>query len=117
VPPDHDPGARIVAPWIGALGAFMTGSTTSSIIFFGVLQHDAAADVGVPRTLVVALQNVGGGIGNVLAVLNVAAICGVLRMTGMEGAILRRTLVPTVVFALCAGAAGLLLAALTSGLY
>jgi lactate permease len=106
-----------VAPWIGALGAFMTGSNTSSNILFSVLQHDAAADVGVSRTLTVALQNAGGGIGNMVAVLNIAAVCGVLRMTGMEGTILRRTLLPTVVFALFAGAAGLALVAMHAELY
>jgi len=106
-----------VSPWIGALGAFMTGSNTSSNILFSVLQHDAAGDVGVSRTVAVALQNVGGGIGNMLAVLNIAAVCGVLRMTGMEGAILRRMLVPTVVFALFAGVAGLVLALVLADLY
>jgi lactate permease len=62
-----------LSPWIGTLGALMTGSNSSSDILFSVLQHDAAADVGVSRTIVVALQNVGG-IGNMLAVLNIAAI-------------------------------------------
>lgn len=64
-----------------------------------------------------ALQNVGGGIGNMLAVLNIAALCGVLRMTGMEGAILRKALVPTVGYALCARVAGLVLARVASDLY
>jgi lactate permease len=106
-----------VAPWIGVLGAFMTGSNTSSNVLFSVLQHDAAADVGVSRTLAVALQNIGGGVGNMVAVLNIAAICGVLRITGMEGTILRRTLVPTVILASLAGAAGLILVAGVGDLY
>jgi lactate permease len=106
-----------VAPWIGALGAFMTGSSTSSNVLFSVLQHDAAADVGVSRTVAVALQNVGSGIGNMLAVLNIAAICGVIRMSGMEGTILRRTLVPTVILAVLVGMAGMLLVWLLPELY
>lgn len=106
-----------VAPWIGTLGSFMTGSNTSSNVLFSVFQHDAASDVGVSRTIVVALQNVGGGIGNMLAVLNIAAICGVIRMTGMEGDILRKMLVPTVVFALFASLAGMLLTWLLPDLY
>jgi lactate permease len=52
-----------MAPWIGTLGTFMTGSTTSSNVLFAALQHDAAAEVGISRTVVVALQNTGGGIG------------------------------------------------------
>jgi lactate permease len=110
-------GLPAVAPWIGALGAFMTGSNTSSNILFSVLQHDAAADVGVSRTIAVALQNVGGGVGNMLAVLNIAAICGVIRMSGMEGAILRKALVPTVILALSAGVAGMVLVSLLPDAY
>lgn len=106
-----------VSPWIGALGAFMTGSNTSSNILFSVLQHDAAADVGVSRTLIVALQNVGGGIGNMTAVLNVAAISGVIAISGAEGAILRKALVPTVVLALFVGLAGMILVSVVPELY
>ncbi len=98
-----------VAPIIGSLGSFMTGSNTSSNILFSVLQHDAALDVGISATIVVSLQNAGGGIGNILSVLNVAAICGVTRLTGMESEILRRVLVPSLLLALFVGALGLLI--------
>ncbi len=99
-----------VAPWIGTLGAFMTGSNTSSNILFSVLQYDAAASVGVAPAVVVAMQNVGGGLGNMLSILNIAAVCGVIGMTGMEGVILRRMVLPTVIYAVFAGLAGLVLA-------
>jgi lactate permease len=111
------PAIPFVAPWIGALGAFVTGSNTSSNILFAVLQHDAAGDVGVSRTIVVALQNVGGGIGNMVSVLNIAAISGVVGMSGREGELLRRTLAPTVVYAVVAGALGLALTLLFTGVY
>jgi lactate permease len=111
------PAIPFVAPWIGTLGTFVTGSNTSSNILFSVLQHDAAGDVGLSRTIVVALQNVGGGIGNMISVLNIAAISGVVGMTGREGEILRRTLAPTVVYAVLAGVMGLALALLFGGVY
>ncbi len=98
-----------VAPLIGMLGSFMTGSNTSSNVLFSVLQHDAALDVGVSATIVVALQNAGGGIGNLVSVLNVAAICGVIRMSGMESEILRKLIVPALFLAVFAGALGLLM--------
>jgi lactate permease len=106
-----------IAPWLGALGAFITGSSTSSNILFSVLQHDAAGDLGISRTLVVALQNVGSGIGNMTSILNIAAICGVIRMTGMEGDLLRKILLPTVIYATVAGLAGLGVVAWVGGLY
>jgi lactate permease len=106
-----------VAPWLGALGAFMTGSSTSSNILFSVVQHDAAASLGLPRTLIVALQNAGSGLGNMVSVLNIAAVCGVLGLRRVEGDLLRRLLVPTVILAALVGLGGLLLAPLLGGLY
>ncbi|CQR54112.1 L-lactate permease [Haloferax massiliensis] len=99
----------LVAPWIGALGTFVTGSNTTSDILFNALQYNAAADVGISRALVVAIQNVGGGVGNMVSVLNIAAISGVIGIAGREGDILRKVVVPTVVFALFVGAVGSLL--------
>jgi len=98
-----------VAPWIGALGTFVTGSNTTSDILFNTLQYNAAAEVGISKGLVVAIQNVGGGVGNMVSVLNIAAICGVVGITGREGDILRKVLVPTVIFAVFAGTVGMLL--------
>ncbi|MFC5278119.1 L-lactate permease [Halorubrum rubrum] len=99
----------VISPWIGAIGSFMTGSNTSSNILFSVLQYDAAEAVGLSRTIVVSLQNVGGGLGNMVSVLNVAAICGVVGITGREGDLLRKAIVPMTVFALFVGLFGMLL--------
>ncbi|WP_435184132.1 L-lactate permease [Halobellus sp. EA9] len=98
----------IISPWIGALGAFMTGSNTSSDILFSVLQYNAAGQVGISQTVTVALQNTGGGIGNMISVLNLAAIGGVAGVAGREGDMMRKTIVPTVIFALWAGLLGLI---------
>jgi lactate permease len=106
-----------VAPWLGVLGAFMTGSCTSSNILFSVMQHDAAASLGLSRTLIVALQNTGGGLGNMISVLNIAAVCGVLGLRDVEGDLLRRLLIPTVILTALVGLGGLLLAPLLRGVY
>lgn len=98
----------VIAPWIGALGTFMTGSNTSSNILFSVLQFNAAADVGISRTIVVSLQNVGGGLGNMVSVLNIAAICGVVGISGREGDLLRKAIIPMAIYAVFAGGLGLL---------
>lgn len=96
----------MVTPWIGALGTFVTGSNTTSDILFNALQYRAAVDVGLEPAIVLAIQNVGGGVGNMISVLNVAAICGVVGLSGREGDILRKVVVPTVLFALFAGGLG-----------
>ncbi|WP_160135760.1 L-lactate permease [Halococcus salsus] len=99
----------IISPWIGIIGSFMTGSNTTSNILFSVLQYNAAETVGVSRTIAVSLQNVGGGIGNMVSVLNIAAICGVVGITGREGDLLRKAIIPMALFALFAGLFGMLL--------
>ena len=98
-----------ISPWIGIIGSFMTGSNTTSNILFSVLQYNAAETVGISRTIAVSLQNVGGGIGNMVSVLNVAAICGVVGITGREGDLLRKAIIPMALFALFAGLFGMLL--------
>lgn len=108
----------LISPWIGAIGSFMTGSNTSSNILFSVLQYNAAETVGLSRVIVVSLQNVGGGLGNMISVLNVAAICGVVGITGREGDLLRKAIVPMALFALFAGLFGMLLSyVLVPGLF
>ncbi|GAB7121014.1 L-lactate permease [Natrinema pallidum] len=99
----------LISPWIGAIGSFMTGSNTSSNILFSVLQYNAAETVGVSRVIAVSLQNVGGGLGNMVSVLNVAAICGVVGITGREGDLLRKAIIPMALFAVFAGLFGMLL--------
>ena len=96
-----------VSPWIGTLGGFVTGSNTSSNILFSALQYGAASDLGVETSIIVALQNIGGGIGNLVSVLNIAAVGGVIGIVGYEGYILRKTIVPTVIYGILAGLFGL----------
>ena len=106
-----------IVPWLGALGAFMTGSRLTRISSSVFCSTMPPPDVDVSRTLVVALQNVGSGIGNMTSILNITAICGVLGMTGMEGSLLRKTIIPTIIYAIFAGLAGLTLSYFVSGLY
>lgn len=95
------------SPWIGALGGFVTGSNTSSNILFSALQYGAANDLGVQTSVIVALQNIGGGIGNLVSVLNITAVGGVIGIIGYEGYILRKTIVPTVIYGIIVGLFGL----------
>ncbi|MDR2728468.1 MAG: L-lactate permease, partial [Chitinispirillales bacterium] len=63
----------ITAPLIGMLGSFISGSCTVSNIMFGVLQFSTAVKSGAFVNPVLALQTVGGAIGNVVAVHTVVA--------------------------------------------
>lgn len=60
-------GFPLVAPVIGLLGSFTTGSTTSSNALFSALQRDVAVLIGVRPSELLAAQTSGGNIGNSLA--------------------------------------------------
>jgi lactate permease len=91
------------------LGSFISGSNTVSNILFGGFQYTVADALGVSRTLTVALQAVGGAIGNMIRVHNVVAACAVVGILGREGKIIRLNLLPSLAYAAGAGVVGLLL--------
>ncbi len=82
-------GFALVSPWIGALGAFVTGSNTSSNLMFGALQARAADLLGLNLPLVLALQNVGGALGSVVSPTKVIVAVSTLGMIGQEGRVMR----------------------------
>ena len=94
------------APFIGGLGAFVAGSNTVSNMMFSLFQFGVGERLSVDPGWVVALQAVGGAAGNMICVHNVVAASAVVGLVGREGAVIRRTLVPFVYYALLPGALG-----------
>lgn len=100
----------LVAPWIGALGAFIAGSNTVSNMMFSHFQWSTAMQIGLDgmeATKVVALQAVGGAAGNMISVHNVVAACAVVGMINKEGLIIRKTLVAMTYYVIQAGLIGM----------
>ena len=87
------------APFIGSLGAFISGSNTVSNILFAGFQYNIAQNLGLGTTFVLALQAVGGGIGNMICVHNIVAACSTVGITGQEGSIFRATIIPSLIYA------------------
>jgi lactate permease len=98
-----------VAPYIGVLGAFMAGSNTTSNILFSTFQYEVASTAGLSRVVIVALQVVGGAVGNMICVHNVVAASTTVGVLGQEGKIIRINLVPAALYALLAGIVGWLM--------
>ena len=88
----------IVAPLIGVLGAFMSGSNTVSNTLFAPLQFETATMLGMSQVLIVALQNNGGAIGNMVCVNNVVAACATTGTSGNEGLIIKTNVVPMIIY-------------------
>jgi lactate permease len=100
----------LVAPFIGALGSFIAGSSTFSNMMFASLQQDAALATGVSPRLVLALQMLGANAGNMICVLNVVAAASVVNLVGREGQIIRHLLMPMLLYSVAVGVLGLILA-------
>lgn len=88
----------VIAPFIGVLGAFMSGSNAVSNTLFSSLQFETATIVGLPAVLIVALQNCGGAIGNMVCVNNIVAATATTGTIGNEGRIIRTNALPMVLF-------------------
>ncbi len=97
------------APFVGALGAFITGSNTVSNLLFSEFQYGLATQLEIPRQIVVALQVVGGSMGNMVCVHNIVAVSAVVGLSGQEGVIIRRNVVPMMIYGVSAGGLGLVL--------
>ncbi len=82
----------LLAPMVGALGTFITGSATASNILFTDFQVATARTLGVPVLPLVGAQGFGAAAGNMVAPHNVIAAVAVVGETGNEGATLRTTL-------------------------
>jgi lactate permease len=92
------------APFVGILGAFMSGSNTVSNILFSSLQFNTAHILGMPEILIVTLQVVGGAIGNMICVNNVVAVCATVGCADAEGIIIRRNSIPCFIYAIIVAA-------------
>ena len=96
----------IFSSFLGAIGAFFSGSNTVSNLTFGSVQLSTAETSGLSVALVLALQSVGGAMGNMVCINNIVAVCSVLDISNQEGKIIKTTIVPMVIYgviaALCA---------------
>jgi lactate permease len=79
-----------VAPWIGALGSFMTGSNTNSNVVFGMLQLRTAELLGYAVPVILAGQTAGAGLASVMAPTKVVVGASTAGMAGREGEVMQK---------------------------
>ncbi len=99
----------LVSPFVGSLGAFISGSATVSNLMFTLFQFSAAVDNHLDPALIVALQTVGATVGKMICVVSVVAAGSVVNLQGQEGRIIRYTLIPSLLTCLMVGVIALLL--------
>jgi len=79
----------LVSPFIGALGAFMTGSNTNSNVLFGAFQQQVAQTLGYTVPVILAIQNAGASVGSVFAPAKIIVACSTVGLSDSEGDALR----------------------------
>ena len=82
----------LISPWIGALGAFMTGSNTNSNVVFGALQLRTAELLGFAAPIILAAQTAGAALASVMAPTKLVVGASTAGMAGKEGEVMRAML-------------------------
>jgi len=90
----------LIAPFIGVLGAFVSGSATISMNLFSNLQYDTATVLGLPVAYVLAMQCVGSAIGNMVCINNAVAASATIGTVGKEGKLIKMNVVPMLIYVL-----------------
>jgi len=82
----------LVAPLIGMLGTFITGSATTSSILFGNLQAGAARAIGADPAWIASAGLSAAAIGKMISPQSIAIGLRIGGLDGKEGEIIRKTL-------------------------
>lgn len=80
------------APFIGALGALITGSNNNSNVLFALLQQNTAELLGLSIPLILGAQTAGASLGSVFAPAKIIVGCSTVGLASQEGAVMGRTL-------------------------
>lgn len=99
----------LFSSYLGAVGAFFSGSNTVSNLTFGSVQLSTAEITGLSTALVLALQSVGGAMGNMVCINNIVAVSSVLGTNNQEGNIIKQTVVPMFIYGVIAAFAALVI--------
>jgi lactate permease len=99
----------VLAPLVGVLGTFVTGSGTASNVLFTDLQVATAEQLGYDTLPLLGAQNFGASVGNPIAPHNIVAGGATVGLTGSEADVMRRTIGITLVYAVLGGLLALLL--------
>ena len=86
----------ILAPFIGLLGTFMTGSNMSSNILFGDFQMTTSSLLGVNAPAVLGAQTAGGAIGAAVSPSKIILGTTTAGCLGKEGEVLKIMLTFTI---------------------
>jgi len=91
----------IFAPWIGALGTFVTGSGTNSGVLFGGVQLKAAETLQVNSYWMVALNSLGVAAGKMISPQSLAIALAAVNAKGQDSKLMSKIMPYALVFLIC----------------
>ena len=83
----------LVAPFLGLLGGFVSGSETSSIAMLTGLHLETAAKIGANGLLIAAASGIGGGLASVISPAKLQNASASIDRIGEEAQVMRTTFV------------------------
>ncbi|MCY3656676.1 MAG: L-lactate permease [Chloroflexi bacterium] len=106
----------VVSPFIGMLGAFMSGSNTNSNVMFGLLQLETARALDIGPVTISSIQSVGASVGSAMAPAKVLVGAAVVGLSGSERDIFRIVTPYILLLVLLAGIEAWIVVELLTGL-
>ena len=91
------------APFVGAIGTFVTGSGTSANVLFGGLQVETAGSLGLDPCWLAGANTVGATIGKMISPQSIAIGTAATATVGNESKILRKVMKYCAIFIVIAG--------------
>lgn len=82
----------LIAPFIGMLGTFITGSNVSSNIMFGGFQNRVAASLHMDAAVLLGAQTSGGAVGSMISPSKIILGTGTVGICGKDGLVMHRML-------------------------
>lgn len=79
----------IIAPFMGLLAGFISGSETSSIAMFTKYHVETSTAVGASAIVVAASNGIGGGLASILSPAKIQNAAAVIDEIGIEGQVIR----------------------------
>jgi len=82
----------LVAPLIGGLGAFITGSNNNANVLFAALQQRTADLLGLSVPLILGAQTAGGSLGSIMAPAKVIVGCSTVGLSDRESEVMGKVM-------------------------
>lgn len=106
----------LFANFVGQLGAFLTGSNTSSNVLFAAFQRDTAEVLGTSPYIIAAMQTVGGALGSIYCPMKMGLATASVGITGREGEVIKPLLLYSLAIGFILGVMALVLSAYGMGM-